>query len=114
MNKHLLQINRESIFEKNIDFFRKIFLKEKSFKSQNLKEDIVDTQTKETGKFITNLKVDGNCKTLALQKNLKDKKIEISDLTDKELDEMIDLYKKQIEEKDKMLKLYRKKLLGNK
>ena len=42
-----------------------------------------------------------------LKNSTKEKQIEISDLTDEELDEMIELYKKQIQYKKDKLKKYK-------
>lgn len=49
---------------------------------------------------------------LQIQKDLKENKIKISDLTDKELDEMINLYKIQTDIKKKKLKEYRDKFVN--
>lgn len=53
-------------------------------------------------------------KILSIQRKLKQKQIEISELTDKELSEMIELYKIQIENKKSKLKVYRDKFFRNK
>lgn len=51
---------------------------------------------------------------LQIQKDLKENKIKISDLSDKELDEMINLYKIQTDIKKKKLKEYRDKFVNSK
>ena len=71
-----------------------------------------ERQIKDT--FRESLQVDSKDKILALQRKLKEKQIEISELTDEELDEMIELYKNQIKEKENKLKQYRNKMLKNK
>jgi low affinity Fe/Cu permease len=60
--------------------------------------------------FIQDIKIESKDNILMLQRKIKEKQIEISDLTDQELDEMIELYKNQIEDKKARLKQYRVKI----
>jgi len=61
-------------------------------------------------KFIEEIKCKTNDRLLYLQKELKSNKIKISELTDKELDDLIELYELQIKEKREILKGYKAKL----
>lgn len=63
--------------------------------------------------FKSEIQIENNS-ILLLQNKLENSKIEMSDLTDQELDEMIKLYKQQIEEKKNIIKQYRRLLEANK
>lgn len=117
MNKNLPEIKREGIFERIGRWFRKLFKKEEVIIEEPVQTamDEIDKQVEEIKKvsFRESIQVESKDKILALQRKLKEKQIEISDLTDEELDEMIELYKKQIGEKKNKLKQYRKKITNN-
>ena len=104
----LPQIVKESIFKKIKKWFLKIF--EKSNDSTNAIESLKKV---EKSNFKSEIQIENNS-ILLLQNKLENKKIEISDLTDQELDEMINLYKQQIEEKKNIIKQYRRLLVANK
>lgn len=63
--------------------------------------------------FIKKIKIDDKMKYIYLQMKLKSGSIRISDLTNEELDNLIELYKKQIESKKIKLKNYKRKLINN-
>ena len=60
--------------------------------------------------FMQNIKVENKDNIIILQRKIKEKQIEIADLTNQELDEIITLYKEQIEEKKVKLRQYRIKI----
>lgn len=110
MNENLPQVIQEGFFTKIKNWFLKIFRKQK--KAEYLIEDTVEKVYSEVDKsnkekFIQNIKVEDKEKIIMLQRKIKEKQIEISDLTNEELDEMIELYKSQIEEKKVKLQQYR-------
>ena len=116
MNENLPLVVKETFFVKIKNWFKRLFNIEKNT-IQPISEAIneIDLEVEKIKKetFKESLQVETKDRILALQRNLKEKQIEISDLTDKELDEMIELYKGQIEEKKNKLKNYRMKLAAN-
>lgn len=68
----------------------------------------------ENNNFIKNIKVEDKSWIFALQKRLENKEIEISDLTDEQLQAMIELYEGRIEKKKNKLKEYRNIIMKNK
>lgn len=113
MNENLPQVRQEGFFTKIKSWFYKFFRKQKSIEysiQENLKAPHNEVDEFEQENFIQNIKVENKDNIIILQKKIKEKQIEISDLTDQELDEMIELYKGQIEEKELKLKQYRTKI----
>lgn len=117
MNNNLPEIKKDGILVKFKNWFKRLFYK----------EDIIEEPIQETIKGINNnieeikkndfkdsIQAESKDRILVLQRKLKEKQIEIADLTDEELDEMIVLYKSQIEEKKDKLKQYRNKMMKNK
>lgn len=118
MNSNLPQIRRDGIFTKIKNWFKNLFRKEKVIIEEPIHTTIqeIDKQVEEIKKnsFKENLQIESKDKILMLQRKLKEKQIEIADLTDEELDEMIELYRKQILEKKKQLEQYRNKINSKK
>lgn len=110
MNNNLPQLRKEGLLEKIKNYFLKIFRKKERFENQN--PDTVENEVSKN-EFIENIKVENKDMILMLQRKIKEKQIEISDLTDEQLDEMLELYKSQIEEKKIKLKKYRTALFDN-
>lgn len=110
MSEFLPKIKKEGIFEKIKKWFKISFkgkIVEEEIKNEKLTK--FNMNEKSTNEYIKN-----NNKIFILQKRLKEGLIEISDLTDEELDEIIELYKKQVEEKKNKLRFYRNKIIKNK
>lgn len=114
MNSNLPDIRRESIFTKIKNWFKKIFSKEEVIIEEVIEEINQTVDEIKNISFKDSIKVKSKDRILFLQRKIKEKQIEISDLTDEELDEMIELYKKQIEEKKNALKNYKEKLMRKK
>ena len=120
MNSNLPQIRKENFFSKLRKWIKKLFIKEEIIIEEPVKDAIneINNSANEIKKsdFINELKVENKDKIIALQRKLKEKQIEIAELTDEELDELIAIYKQQIEYKKDKLRLYKnkiKKLGGN-
>lgn len=64
-------------------------------------------ELKNNNTFKSNLKIDKELKIAKLEYKLKRKEITISDLSDEELNDMINFYKIKIEAKKNTLKSYR-------
>lgn len=111
MNKELVQVKQEGVLQKIKKWFLRIFRKEKTIENQDTLNNTEGDTIQRA--FIENIKVENNDKILILQRKIKEKQMEISDLTDEELDNLIELYKAQIEEKKEKLKKARKRLLDN-
>lgn len=113
MNKNLPVIKKEKIFTKIKKWFKELFgISETYEESAQVTENQRNNKMEETKRnsFIEEIKVESKDTILALQRKIEEKEIEISDLTDKQLDEITELYKKQIEERKNKLKYYREKL----
>ena len=112
MNNNLPEIKREGIFLKIKNWFKSLFsiqqISEKIIQ-EDVKELYEEPEKIDTHIFKGILQVESKDKIIALQRKLKEKQIEISELTDEELDEMIALYKVQIEEKKNKLRNYKAK-----
>lgn len=107
MSEILPKIKKESLFEKIRNWFKSIFNRNINIINEPQIND--NTKEKQVNTFIEN-----NNKIFVLQKRLKEGMIEVSDLTDEELDELIELYEKQIAEKKEKVKYYREKIMLSK
>lgn len=106
-DNNLPEVKKENIFTKIINFFKG--LTRKNVVQDNYKEELIkENEISDKDKFIQQLKSTSGTNISNLQKDIIQEKIKIEDLSDKELDEMITLYKRQIEEKKLKLKKYRK------
>jgi len=115
MNEKLPQVIQESFFTKIKNWFNKFFRKQKSIENsiqENLNEINNEIYEDSKADFVQNIKVKNKDNILLLQRKIKEKQMEISELTDQELDEIIALYKGQIEEKKQKLKQYRRKIIN--
>ena len=111
MNNNLPKTNEESLFTKVKNWFKKLFNINEPIQEKLKTEEVqvkIDTSEMKKNKFAEELKVDTNDKILLLQHKLEMNDIEISDLSDEELDKMIELYKEQIQQKKEKLKKYKK------
>lgn len=107
MNDNLPYVKKDSFFSKIKNWFNKIF--NKNLSEKVIIEDIdVKENESQKEKFVKGILLENNDETRYLQTKLKQNEIEISDLTDNQLDEMIKLYKSQINIKRKKLLEYRK------
>ena len=117
MNINLPQIKKEGAFTKIKNWFKGLFAREKVTEQpvqEAIKEINNSVEEIKNDSFKASIKVESKDRILFLQRQLKEKQIEISDLTDEELDEMIELYEAQIEEKKEILKKYKEKLKNTK
>lgn len=112
MKENLPQVIQEGFFTKIKKWFLKIFRKQKSIETQIQTLEDVQNDINEINKenFMQNIKVENKDNIIMLQRKIKEKQIEIADLTNYELDEMIALYKEQIEAKKEKLRQYRIKI----
>lgn len=110
-NKNKLQVIKKGFFSKLKSFIFNLFSKKNIEQTQvecsdnqeniekfreNLSRDVIKRKDKDT--------------TMALQKGLQLKNLQIQDLSDKQLNDIILLYKLQIKEKKERLKKYRKQI----
>lgn len=102
-NKNLPVVKRKSIFSKIKNWLNSLFGKNESIIDENLvqKQQIQQNNFQAIIKFETP-------EAYILRQKIKSKEIKISELTDKQLDEVIELYEKIIEEKKQKLLNYRK------
>ena len=110
MNNNLPAIKKDGIFIKIKNWFLKLFKKYENKEEYFLEEKSYQFENKTD--FIENIKIENNDRIFMLQRKIKEKQMEISDLTNQELDELIELYKDQIEEKKVKLKQYRMKIVN--
>lgn len=107
--ENLPQIFRENIFTKIVKWLKKIINKKVKNNVVLPQNNIINNTTKED--FISNIRVEETIKMK--QKKIKDNQINISELSDKELKQMIELYKSQIKRKKTELKKHRKMIFNN-
>lgn len=105
MNNNLPKVRREGILTKIKNWFKNLF------RENNIEENLISESIEEikNSNFKDSIKVESKEKIIFLQRKIKEKQIEISDLTDEELDEMIKLYENQIKEKKNILRQYKNK-----
>lgn len=109
--------NKNNIFYKIKNFFKNLFSKKINTDESS---DSLEINNINNNKKTFTEKLRFNTYLIELQKRLKQGEIRIKDLSDKEKDDMIELYQKQISEKKNKLKnlnqeisFYRKKLENN-
>ena len=107
MNNNLPQVKREGIFIKIKNWFFRFFKNAES--TEHFQEETLK-QSENKKDFIENLKVENKDRIFMIHRKIKEKQMQISDLTNQELYELIELYKEQIEEKKLKLKQYRTKI----
>lgn len=110
MNNNLPAIKKDGIFVKIKNWFSKLFKTYENKEEYFLEEKSYQFENKTD--FIENIKIENNDRIFMLQRKIKEKQMEISDLTNQELDELIEFYKDQIEEKKVKLKQYRMKIVN--
>ena len=98
MNNNIPMIKKEGLFTKIKSWFKRLIGKEeiiiepvKEYTKNEIEEIKKDS-------FREGLKVKSKDVILFLQKKLEEKKIQISDLTDEQLEEMVELYNNQTNE----------------
>jgi len=112
MNNNLPEIKREGLFTKIKNWFKRVFNKEEIVE-EAITEINHNVEEFKKEDFKKSIQIESKDKILALHRKLKEKQIEIADLTDEELDEMIELYKKKIKEKKDKLRQYRNQIKKN-
>lgn len=105
MNDIYIEVKRENVFEKIKMWFKKLIKKEVDTQYNS---NIENKKEIKNENFIKSIKIDDKSKLIILQNKLKNNEIQISDLTDEELKDMIELYEQQIQQKKEILKRYRK------
>ena len=110
MNNDLPMIKKEGIFIKIKKWFQKILKKE-----EVIVEPVQEITKEEINKikedsFREGLKVKSKDVILFLQKQLESKQIQISDLTEEQMDEIIELYETQIAEIDVLIEQKRNRI----
>ena len=112
-NSNLPEVKRESIFIKIKNWFKSIFNKKESRDIQEqyiIQNEKNDTPLKSDFRSEIQVKEDT---TVNLMKKFESNNIDISELTDTELDNLIALYKEKIKEKKEKIKLYKAKFVSN-
>ncbi len=116
MNSNLPQIRKEKIFTR-IKKWLKNILGISEIIEESIHE-VIDQEKNnlaeiEKNDFREEIKVESKDVILALQRKINEKQMEISDLTDDQLDEIIKLYESQIKEKENKIRFYKERLLKN-
>lgn len=107
--KSLIVTKEEGVFTKIKKIFQKLFKKEQELKVEevNYKEEKSITELK--NKFKQEMRIDTKEELKRLQYKLKTKQMQIADLTEKQKDDLIELYNEQIKiKKERLLGLYKK------
>lgn len=109
--KSLTVINENSILNKFKSFFRKI-IGHKYEKSSNFANNPIRVVSNIREEFNESLKSNLDTSLIDLQIQLKQEKIEVDDLTNEEVDKLIELYEKQIAEKKSELNIIKSKIIS--
>lgn len=104
MSNNLPMIRKKGIFYNIKEWFKKLFNKDETIEDPIEENNKTEDMNKSV--FVDSIKVKSKDTILSLQRKLENKEIEISSLTDQELDEMIKIYEKQIEERQNKIKNY--------
>ena len=100
MENKYLQVRKENIFTKFINFFRKAFYRE-----QNIEQDIILDMEDNRKDFLNEIKLEHeeDPNLINLQKQFENREIELSSMSAEEVHNLNLLYKRQIEELKKKL-----------
>ena len=111
--KHLIDVNKESIFHKIKIFFINLFKKQE--KDSGVEERIrsVVSNDRQKDNFMNSVKKveDEETKLLKLQKQYRNGEVKEEDMTSKQIKALCDLYDKQIAELEKSNAMRKQKLL---
>jgi len=110
MNCNLPIIKKEGIFSKIKKLINRILGKEEIIIEpvQELTKEDIEKIKKDS--FREGLKVKSKDVILFLQRQLEEKKIQLTDLTNEQLEELIELYERQIREKKEKIEQNNKKI----
>jgi len=105
-NENLPQVIKENIFTKIKNWIIKLFKKDEIIQEEfvNITEN---EKISEKDRFKENIKVENKERIINLQKKLDNEEIKISDLSDNDIVELIELYKNQIQERRILLQQYK-------
>lgn len=109
MENKYLQVRKENIFAKFINFFRKVFYKEQI----NIEEPVINAETiNNKNNFLNEIKLEHkeNATLINLQKQFENKEIELSSMSDEDIHNLNELYKKQISDLKKKLEDKKKEI----
>lgn len=113
MNSELPMKIKDGILQKIKRWLQGLFKKEIAISTKVKKMEKEDNELLKKDSFRESLAVESKEAILFLQRQLEEKKIKISDLTENQKDELIEIYefqieelKKNIEQKNKLLKKY--------
>ena len=98
--KNLIEKNKKNIFSKIKNFFRKLFNKKSNdIQEEKVREEVVDSK-ESTNEFKEYIKKTENedTKLLELQEKYHNREIDEKDLTEEQIDDLCQLYDKQIAE----------------
>lgn len=109
-NENLPQIKKDNIFTKIKSVIFKFINKKQNSSTNNVISFDESKEHIEKSDFKSSIKNQTKNNIINVQNKLKLNEITISDLSDEELDEMISLYKEQIEQKEKLLRMYKNKI----
>ena len=98
MNRNIPMIKKEGIFSKIKNWFKRLLGKEEIIIEQAKEYTKSEIEEIKKDSFKEGLKVKSKDVILFLQRQLEEKKIQISDLTDEQVEEMIELYENQTKE----------------
>lgn len=109
-NNSLIKINENSIFYKIKKFFRNFFSKKENNITPIEKQEIVNNKKESFRKTITNIETD-ETRLLKLQKQFDNGEITEEELTDEQVEALLELYQNQIDGLRKSNERRKKKLL---
>lgn len=107
-NKELIE-KKESFFSKILNTIKSWFRKDKNIQEVKLESKIEvesknENETENKKEFLSNIKVEGNSELISLKIKLENGNIKAIDLTDKQIDQLQEIYDREIEEKREKIK----------
>lgn len=96
--KSLTVIKKQGMFSRFYQFLKNLIKKDNS-KEENQNEEVI-LKVNQREDFLNTIRLADDSETKELMKKLENGEIEVQELTDEELDTMIEKYKKDIENKE--------------
>lgn len=109
MKENLPEIKKEGIFAKIKKHIKSLFGIGK-IEEYTIQEPVKNTEKEDKrSDFKKSIQVESNDRILALKRKLEEQQIKTEDLTEEELDKMIEIYKEQVKQKENKIKKYKEK-----
>jgi hypothetical protein len=114
-NKSLIEDDK-SLFNKFINFFKNLFTQKKTeeiLENTQINDKQLDNNYEKNSNFLNDIQINQeNPELLKLQKKFENKEIEMAELTDEQINQLNELYSRQIDVLEKTLANKKKELVN--